>query len=316
MRWFGEWYGPYPHDTIAMAIPGSVDTPLLSPRASRQLERQVVQKIAADFWTAAGVTGGGLEQPFREALIGFSVDRLMREAYSGEGSYELRFFRGAVPWVVRSVRAGLGGPGDERAIRAFVTLERYLGWPVLQQSLSEFRTRHAGAPGSPQQFLTVAGEVSGRDLDWMNSLFDASQTYDYGIERVDVQRGSGEANRVEVVVRRYGNGQFTGSSQQRSGAFESGRGVTIVVSFADGQQITEVWDGRDAERRFVYDATVPVVAAVVDPDHTIAVDAVRANNVLRMSGPAEASSRMVAATWAVRWAGWLQDRLLLWSALF
>jgi hypothetical protein len=312
LRWFGEWYGPYPHGTIAMAIPGSVDTPLLSPRASRQLERQVVQKIAADFWTAAG----GLDQPFREALIGFSVDRLMREAYSGEGSHELRFFGGAVPWVVRSVRAGLGGPGDERAIRAFVTLERYLGWPVLQQSLSEFRARHAGAPGSPQQFLTVAGEVSGRDLDWMNGLFDASETYDYGIERIDVQRGSGEANRVEVVVRRYGNGQFSGSSQQRSGAFESGRGVTIVVSFADGQQITEVWDGRDAERRFVYDATVPVVSAVVDPDHTITVDAVRANNVLRMSGPAEASSRMVAATWASRWAGWLQDRLLLWSALF
>jgi hypothetical protein len=299
-----------------LAIPGSVQSSFLSPRASRQLERQVAQTIAADFWPPAGVPSGGPAQPFREALIGYSVDRLMREAYSGEGSFELRFFEGALPWAVRSVRAGFGEHGSERAIRAFVTFERYLGWPVVQQSLSEFRVRHPQVDASSSQFLAVASEISGRDLDWMNPVFDAEQSFDYGIERIDVQPASGSASRVEVVVRRYGNGQFTGSSQPRVGAFESGRGVAILVSFADGQQITEVWDGRDSERRFAYDAAVPVVSAVVDPEYIIAVDSARANNLLTMTAAAQGQTRRVAATWAVRWAGWLQERLLLWSVLF
>jgi hypothetical protein len=316
LRWFSEWFGPYPGDTIRLSIPGSVESSPFSPRASRQLERHIAQKIAADFWKPAADRNIGAEPSFRDALIGYSVDRLMREAYSGEGAFELRFFDGALPWAVRSVRTGLGERGSERAIRAFVTLERYLGWPVVQQSLAEFRARHVDGDASPARFLAVAGDVSGRDLDWMYTLFDASRSFDYGIERIDVQPAGGSASRVEVIVRRYGDGQFTGSSRPRAGAFESGRGVTVLVSFADGQEITEVWDGRDAERRFVYEAAVPVVSAVVDPDNTIAVDSRRANNVLRMGGAGGEQTNRVAVTWAVRWAGWLQDRLLVWSALF
>ena len=46
------------------------------------------------------------------------------------------------------------------------TLERYLGWPVLQRILSTYFARYAFQHPRPQDFFDVANEVSGRDLTW------------------------------------------------------------------------------------------------------------------------------------------------------
>jgi hypothetical protein len=322
----GEWYGPYPGDKIllgdsdavhstsssgsSMAVPAQT----LSPGSSLKLEEHVCSVVARAYWLPPGAPDLTRDAALREAVIAFSVDRLIREVYSEERPVELRFFAETVPWVVRGVR---GSPplAAERMVLALITLERYLGWSTLQQSLADWRTRNAGAPTSAEGLIAVASDLTGRDLSWMNGLFDPSQSYDYGVDRIDRPDGASSIGRVEVVVKRYGTGEFTGSAMPRKGGFESGRGVTLTVAFADGQEMVESWDGRDVERRFVYESPVAVVSAVVDPDNVIAVDTARANNELHV-GNAPAMNREAGLAWTLRWGTWLQDRLLLWSALF
>jgi hypothetical protein len=303
LKWFTEWYGaPAPEYDISTG-------PRLqrfTPGSSRQYERDVARHIASRYWSPP--LGPALDDEFERGLILFSVERLMREAYSGDGYVETRYFWGAAPWVTRGLPPGLAGSG--RSFRALLTLERYLGWPLLQQALLAFRERYASEPATPAQLVAFAEEFSLRDLSWLLPIFDPAVTFDYGIDRVASRPVDG-GHRVEVVARRFGDGQFTGTSASRVGPYEAGRGLRIVVTFADGQQVVDRWDGRDQQRRLVYDSPTPPVSAAIDPDEVLAVDTATANNWLRVSrGNAHTS-----VAWAARWATWLQDRLLLWSAL-
>jgi hypothetical protein len=249
-----------------------------------------------------------------EAISEFSAEREQRDDATAH-TVDAAFFDGRVVWPIRSVRVGSPRPASTRAVRALMTLERYLGWPVLQLALAGLESRNAAQTATPSDLLSVTSSIAGRDLSWMQPLFDSKTIYDYGIDRVELHAG-GNRYESEVVVKRYGAGVFAGTSKPRADSFESGRGVVLHVEFADGQSIVETWDGRDGERRFRYESAAPVALAIVDPEGVIVVDEVRANNIWsarETSRPAGIDP--IAIAWSARWATWLQDRLLLWSAL-
>lgn len=250
-----------------------------------------------------------------DALIRFATEREQRDE-SAPQPVQASFLDGRMAWRIRSVRAGSPRAGSTRPVRALMTIERYLGWPTLELAIADVRTRFAGRPASSSDLLRVTSSHAGRDLSWMEPLFDAATIYDYAIDRVDA-RTSGGRYESNVTVKRVGNGVFSGTSTPRTGAFESGRGVVVQVTFADGHTITETWDGRDTERHFRYESAAPVTSAVVDPDGILVVDETRANNVWTAEHAApRAGIDPAAVAWSTRWAVWLQDRLLLWSALF
>ena len=197
-----------------------------------------------------------------------------------------------------------------------MTLERYLGWPTLELALADFRTEFEGRSSSSSALLRVTSSRAGRDLSWMEPLFDGATVYDYALDRVEA-RTDGVRYESDVIVKRLGSGVFSGTAMPRTGGFESGRGVVVQVVFADGMSIAETWDGRDAERHFRYDSAAPVASAIVDPDGIIVVDERRANNVWTTEHASpRAAIDPAAVAWSSRWAAWLQDRLLLWSVLW
>jgi hypothetical protein len=101
----------------------------------------------------------------------------------------------------------------------------------------------------------------------------------------------------EVVVMRLGEVQLP---------------VEVLVQFADGQEVTERWDGLYRWTRFRYHRPVKVRRAVVDPLAKLALDVDPANNSWVDE---QGQSRRAALKWSARWMFWLQNLLELHAVL-
>jgi hypothetical protein len=104
---------------------------------------------------------------------------------------------------------------------------------------------------------------------------------------------------------------FAGTSRPPRPPFRSSGPLEVVVTFADGSVMRERWDGRAESMQLDYESRSPAVAAAIDPDHVLQLDDDRANNRRTIATP-----RAAAATWALRWAVWLQDAMLSYTWAF
>ena len=101
---------------------------------------------------------------------------------------------------------------------------------------------------------------------------------------------------TELVVRRYG---------------EAIMPVDILVSFADGQQAHQRWDGRDRWKLYRWERTGRAATAQVDPNRVLLLDVNYTNNTWTLEPQASRAARK----WTAAWFVWLQDALLTWAAL-
>jgi hypothetical protein len=193
------------------------------------------------------------------------------------------------------------------------TLERHIGWDALQRILSTFYDRHAFGHPTPEDFFTIANEVSGQDLTWFFDQIRGSAWFDYAVDSVAsvpldpeglTERegklvfvdpagdddGREEVYRSEVVVRRHGDGHFP---------------VDVLLVFEDGYEIRESWDGRARWRLFAAERPARLRHAIVDPERTLLLDLRYNNNSMTMN-PGDG---FVSKKWAAKWMVWLQDLL-------
>jgi hypothetical protein len=174
------------------------------------------------------------------------------------------------------------------------TMERWLGWPTVQASLSKYFDRGRFSHPGPDDFFAAASETSGRDLTWFfDQVQRSSNVFDYAVQ--DLRSTSDDARfRTTVIVRRYGEGIFP---------------VEIFVRFEDGEEIKETWDGRSRWAQFTYERQARAVSAAVDPERVLLLDINYTNNsrTLRPEG------RRAATKWSSKWLVWLQDALLTWA---
>ena len=195
------------------------------------------------------------------------------------------------------------------------TLERHLGWDVLQPIMSTFFERYKFEHPTPEQFLEVADEVSGQDLSWFfDQIYRDSVTFDYAVASVttkpaeaegwtrdggemvyskpepddDDSADAGIVYRSEVVVQRLGGGRFP---------------VDVLMVFEDGHQIRQRWDGEAHWRSFVVERDSKLDHAVIDPERVLMLDLRYTNNSMY----AEEPSRLAARKWGSKWMIWLQD---------
>lgn len=191
------------------------------------------------------------------------------------------------------------------------TLERWLGRPVFDEIVTEFTNGPATRP-TVTDFARVAAAVSGQDLSWLfDEALGSSAVFDYGVGQMTSERGTDGTFTTVVVVRRFGEARFTGAAAAPVGPFESGRGITLRVTFDDGQQRTDVWDGRSGDKTFRYRSAARAASAVVDPDHVLLLDVDRTNNSRSMTPRTGAA----ASQWALLWMAWLEHALLNYGAL-
>ena len=313
----------------------------LAPRGIPQPEDVTVHETGHQFWY--GVVGNNeFEYAWLdEGLNTFSTARTLDESFRPH--YEsIRFFGGFVPWIFRDIpwsRATQGNhlagyranarmdpqstptfrywPGSASSITYnktalwLHTLERYLGWPVLQPAMATFYDRWRFDHPKPQDFFDAINEASGKDLSWFfDQVHGSAKVFDYGIAQLSsrpvgsrgffgddqsptFEEGISDAGSFEtvVVVRRHGEGVFP---------------VEVVVEFDDGQAVHERWDGAARWTVFSYTRRARATRATVDPDRVLVLDVNYTNN----SRTTKPMGTTAATKWSLRWLIWLQDLLL------
>jgi hypothetical protein len=106
----------------------------------------------------------------------------------------------------------------------------------------------------------------------------------------------GSQYRSNVVVRRYGEATFP---------------VDLLMTFENGERVTEHWDGVDRWKLYSYLRPSAVATAQVDPNRVLLLDVNYTNNS-RTRHPATSHA---ATKWSMTWMVWLEDCLLSWAAL-
>jgi hypothetical protein len=176
------------------------------------------------------------------------------------------------------------------------TMERWLGWPMLQQILATYFEGSKFRHPKPDDFFAVVNEVTRRDVGWFfDQVYRSSNVFDYGVQELTSTR-EGELYRTNLVVRRYGEAIFP---------------VDVVITFRNGDRITEGWDGADRWRLYTYDRPMQAVSAQVDPNRVLLLDVNHTNN----SKALEPRGHAAATKWSLKWMVWLQDCMLSWAAL-
>jgi len=340
LKYYGEWYGAYPYGHITIIDPayqsgaGGMEYPTLFTAGSRWLapsgvttpEGVTVHEAGHQFWY--GIVGNNeFEDAWMdEGFNTFSTARAIAQVYD-PNYLALRYFGGVVPWVFRDIALSRETEGNRLAgyrhdaksdaqstptYRYFPssggnitynktalwlnTLERWLGWPTLQRVMSAHFAAWKFKHPSPADFFTIANDVGGQDLGWFfDQTYRSSNVFDYGVQDLKSARDE-DRYRTTVVVRRYGEALFP---------------VDVLVTFANGERISERWDGKDRWKLYAYERPVRAVSAQVDPNRVLLLDTNYTNN----SKTLEPKSAPASTKWSMTWMVWLQDCLLSWAAL-
>ena len=333
------WHGPMlGSDAIALdRVPWWTTVMSMAP------ELATARGVSRRCWTKA-FDASGLPPWFVDGLAEFTARRAVVPIFEGLANppgyaiLEQRYFGGFVPRVVRirlmaetdgapvsayrahaavDVAPQSPSAADSEALAgktvlALGTLERWVGRPVFDAIVAEFVRASKGRAPRLADFERVASDVSGQELSWFfDQAFRASRAFDYGVEGLASEPDASGAFVTTVTARRYGEARFTGASGTRTGGFDNGRGITLRVTFADGQRRTDWWDGRDERRAFRYQSPARAVSATIDPDRVLLLDLDRTNNS-RTLAPKQGAA---ATRWASLYLLWLEHLLLSYASL-
>jgi aminopeptidase N len=342
LRYFGEWFGPYPYgyativDPAYQSLADGMEYPTfftgrarwLAPAAVSVPESTTAHEAGHQFWYGIVATNEFEHAWMDEGITTFATARAL-EAAMPPFRLERRFFGGFIPWVIGDIEVSRATDGNrltgyrdaaEAEVQAtptfrywpgthttvsynktslwLHTLERHLGWPVLQKILATYFGRWKFKHPRPDDFFQIVNEVSGQDLTWFfDQTYRSSNAFDYGVQELitePVEEGRLKAAptyRTTVVARRYGEATFP---------------VDVVTAFADGHTITERWDGLDRRAMYLYTRPARATAVHVDPDRVLLLDVNYTNNS-RTTTP---RAREAGLKWSLAWMVWLQDLML------
>ena len=326
----------------------------LAPERVANPERVTIHEAGHQFWY--GIVGSNeFEHAWMdEGLNSFSEARATEEA-GFTNHLTARFFGGFVPWVLDDIAFERATDGNRlstyrRNAEAEVpstptyqywpgtwtvvpygktalwlhTLERHLGWPVLQRVMSTYFDRWKFGHPQPADFFAVVNEVSGQDMTWFfDQVYRSSNTFDYGVQRFtsstvrpvrdveadtaphEVSDGAPDAPaetidtagtiyRTTVVVQRLGEAIFP---------------VDVVTTLRDGEHITERWDGRDRRVIYTYERPSQAQSVQVDPERVLLLDVDYTNNSATLNPRADEAG----LKWSLTWLAWLQDVMLTYA---
>jgi aminopeptidase N len=340
LKYYGEWYGAYPYGHITIVDPawqsgaGGMEYPTLFTAGTRWIaparvttpEDVTVHEAGHQYWY--GIVGNNeFEDAWMdEGFNQFSTARAVAQVYDPH-YLALRYFGGFVPCVFKDIALareidGNGLPGyrlsaksDAQATPTYRyfpgtggnitysktalwlnTMERWLGWPTLQKIMAAHFAKWQFKHPKPQHFFDTVNEVVGRDLGWyFDQVYRSSNTFDYGVQDLKSARDDDHYH-TTVTARRYGEAIFP---------------VDVVVTFRNGERVTEHWDGADRWKLYTYDRTSEALSAEVDPARVLLLDVAYTNNSKTLAP----KGHKAATRWSLTWAIWLEDCLLSWAAL-
>jgi hypothetical protein len=342
LKYYGEWYGPYPYGHITIVDPafqsgaGGMEYPTLftagtrwlSPRLVSRPEGVTVHEAGHQFWY--GIVGNNeFEDAWMdEGFNQFSTSRALAASNTPD-FYEQRYFGGFVPWAFPDMP--LSREVDENGLASYRFSAK----------------RDAQSTPSFRYYPPTAGGITySKTAMWLNTLerwigWPALQRvmsahfakWQFGHPRpqdfFDIANANAGRDLTPFFdqVYRSSNAFDYGLQDLRSsaGPTDGQRRTTVVVrrlgeavfpvdvvtTFADGERVVEHWDGVDRWKAYVYERPSRAISAEVDPNRILLLDANWTNNS-RTTAP---QGPRAATKWSMKWMVWLQDCLLSWASL-
>jgi hypothetical protein len=345
---FGAY--PYPELTIVDPGPGgfhaaameyptliTVGTMWWMPRGLRLPEFLTVHEFGHQYWYGM-VANNECEEAWLDEGINSYVEGHVMDATFGPGSYLNLFglhLNSLEAWRLCYLRAAAHDPITRRAWQfidapsyaaisyakmALVldTLDGFVGRGKVDRALGVYfqhwRFRHPHG----SDFIAAMSESLGQDLTWyFNQTLGGTGLLDYAVTRVSADEIHGTAGYAfaeaqvrdelpleEPAERRYRNQVVV----ERLGSVRMP--VEVQVVFDDGTAATEHWDGRDRWKQYEYVGPQRVEWAVVDPNHTMSLDA----NLLNNSRMRDSGTRGIVRI-AARWGFWFQNLMYFLTSL-
>jgi hypothetical protein len=312
----------------------------LAPRNATQPESVTVHEAGHQFFYGIVANNEFEHAWLDEGLNTFAQARTLDAAFE-PNFYTRRYFGGFVPWVFHDLRLARESDGNRlhayRPVAGYDaqatptwqywpgsasatsynktalwlhTLERLIGWDALQRGMAAYFQQWAFGHPKPDDFLAAITEAAGQDLGWFfDQVHRGTHTFDYGVETFRSERdtargffGDAPDRRFEAADRRDTYRTTLVVRRHRDGVFP----VDVRVTFADGEEVRERWDGRGRWRLFTYDRPSRAVRAEVDPDRVLLLDLNRTNNTATLAPRGPDAARK----WSLAWLIWLQDHLL------
>ncbi|MBI4263494.1 MAG: M1 family metallopeptidase [Acidobacteria bacterium] len=338
LRYYGEWFGPYPYDHLTIVDPayqsgsGGMEYPTLftagarwiAPERVTQPESVTIHEAGHQFWYAIVGSNEFEHAWLDEGLNTFSTARVL-EAIDHPNHLAARYFGGFVPWVFRDIRQSRATDGNrlpgyrDNAEADVPATPTWRYWPGTATAITYNKTalwlhtleRHLGWPTLQRIMATYFDRWKFRHpepADFFAVVNEVSgQDLTWFFDQAFRSSNVFDYGVQDLASTRVGEGYRTSVVVRRFG--EAAFPVDVVTRFRDGHQITERWDGLDRRVVYVYERPEQAVSAQVDPERVLLLDVNYTNN----SRTVEPRAGEAAWKWSLKWLGWLQDLMLTYA---
>ncbi len=361
-----NWYGDYPFPNLTVVDPrrgaagtGAMQYPTLitnvtrygNPEGNRQVERSIIHEFGHNYWYHLLASNEFEESWLDEGISSYTEILIMEDKYGPNGDIidlfgikindiqtqraQYNFFSDLDPIIRRSweyySRNSNGANSFAKPGLVLITLQNYLGKDIMFKVMRTYVERWRFKHPKTQDFIDVANDVSGQDLNWFfeQALFSRAEI-DYSVTNVftrkvkenegfdfnlstsgeDTSMANGpnedsetdsspaettdslEAKKTPVLF-------YSGVNIRRLGEFKFP--VEVEVIFANGETVRETWDGKDSWKKFRYTKPTKLVSATVDPDGKIPLDISLTNNSRTVK-----KQRLGVNKLSSRWLFWMQ----------
>jgi len=343
VKYFEDWYGdyPYPNLTIVDPAPGGGETGgmeyptiitagtlTLLPEGIRAVQMVIIHEFGHNFWYALVANNEFEDSWLDEGINTYSEIQIMHDIYGAKGSMvdwagikvddlqTRRYSYNRMPDADPIARNGwqyyngasYGSLSYSKPALMLVTLENYLGKETMNKIMRAYFERFKFKHPKTKDFVNVASEVSGQNLDWFfNQALYSNVVLDYAMASVsskEIADGEGyDFNYATTDKKAESNKRINFSMTAPETPIKKGMlptyesvvkirrlggfmfPVEIEMTFEDNSKIREKWDGKDTWTEFKYRKPVKLVSATVDPDKKVPLDINWKNNTRTAKQP-------------------------------
>lgn len=359
VEYFQNWYGDYPYPNLTVVDPrrgasgsGGMEYPTLitagtfygMPAGLRFVENVIIHEFGHNFWYHLLASNEFEESWLDEGINTYTEMQIMNDKYGPRGDmldflgikintgqlHRLRYlFNANYDPTVRPAwgyysGGSYGSNSYSKPGMLLTTLHNYLGQETMLKVMRTYVERWRFKHPQTRDFINVANEVSGQDLNWFfdQALF-SNAVLDYSVDRVftralrkaegfdfdfsttppdsTLTNGKSEKARTGDSVAAKGKPKLydSGINIRRLGAFKFP--VEIVATFENGEKVRETWDGQELWKKLRYTKPTQLVSATIDPEQKIALDVNFTNNSKAVDPSSLGLNKLSA-----RWLFWMQ----------
>jgi hypothetical protein len=220
VEYFQDWYGDYPYSNLTVVDPrrkamtsGGMEYPTLItagtfygiPKGLRMVEMVIIHEFGHNYWYHLVANNEFEEAWLDEGINSYSENQIFADYYGPKGDMidiwgikinDQQFHRASYisnpdldpivqnAWDYYS-GASYGINSYQKPSLVLTTLHNYLGKETMQQIMRTYFERWKFKHPKTQDFIDVANEISGQDLNWFfdQALF-STDVLDYSIDRV------------------------------------------------------------------------------------------------------------------------------------